>query len=156
MTSEEKHHTLKSLLPSAASWAKNVAASIIATATALITTYKWIESHATEDEVRGMIAAHDVDDASHPELIERVLEQAEQSKEASLRLERMAEAQRLDHDAVYWSYWVRVGEKAAELERDGRKVRATAAEARDRFEAYYRSGNTLEAAFRRALRTPVP
>lgn len=156
MADEEKPRTLRSIIPSAASWAKNVASSIIATAAALITTYKWIESHTTEDEVQAMIAAHDVDESSHPHLIELVIKRAEAAKDQGDLVQRMTEQQRRDHDALYWSYWVRVGEKAGELERDGRKVKDTAADARDRFEAYYRSGNTLEESFRRALRTPLP
>lgn len=149
----------KSFRPSPAQirdWAKWLVTSAIATVAAMVTTLKWIDKHTTDDELEQRMQLHDRDPDSHHTLLDRVILQSEQTKEMAARLARAEEAAREDRQAVYWAYWVHVGEKAAELTPDGRRRADAASDARDRFEAYYRQGMSPQEAFRRALRTPVP
>lgn len=152
----EKPRSLRPSPEAVRDWGKWLITSTISVVAALITTLKWVDKHATDDEVRDAVADHDRDAAAHHDLADRVIKQAEASREMAERLARAEEAARHDHEAVYWAWWVMVGDKAAELERDGRKRQLAAVEARDRYDAYFRQGMSPQEAFRRALRTPLP
>ncbi len=150
---------MKSLRPSPETvrdWSKWLVTSAISIAAALITTYKWVDKHATEEEVVAMIRQHDADQVAHKALLDSLANQAALAFEHGKQLAQAQEQAKRDREALFWAYWVLVGDKASELEQDPRKRRRTAEETRDRFEAYYRQGFALADAFRRALKTPVP
>ena len=66
--------------------------------------------------------------------------------------------QRLDaaEKQLYELYWLQVGIRASELERDRRKRAQAADRARERFRQYVRDGEGLKDAYRHALETRPP
>lgn len=124
-------------------WAATTLASI---GMAVIATYKWVDGHATEAEVEARLAP----------LVQQLDEERKALEVVAAELARVSADLTDAERAVYWSYWWRAGEKAAELERDPDKRSRAVRRAHDAFDADYNRGVPAEEAYRRTLARGVP
>lgn len=125
---------------------KWAASTLIAIGSTLIAMYRWVDSHATEAEVQERLEP----------ILNRLADEESERRTLAAELEKARQDAERTRQAVWWFYWYRVGEKAAELERDPDRRSRVAGRARDRFEGYYQSGLPAEEAFRRALDRGLP
>lgn len=158
MAESEKPPRIKSLIPAlmvVREWTKFAVTSVIAAGTALFAAQRWIDAYATDAELK----AHDDNPTAHQaitqDFADRIIKQAQRATELSEEVHRLEVQRQQDHQALYWSLWWRVGEKAAEVA-DPRKRQRAADDARDRFDAHLGRGMPLEEAYRRALGQGVP
>jgi len=127
--------------------------SIIASVlTSVVSAYGFVQQEL-DQKIAAAVQAHDEDRANVAHSALRVrLDEAETDVEKQKALLEAAQGRiRLLQAAQYEMYWFRVGEKAAELERDSRKRAQTRGAAQQRFESLVHDGETLEDAYRRAL-----
>lgn len=124
---------------------KWAATTLIAIGSTLIAMYRWVDEHATEAEVAAQIAP----------LLDRLADAEAERRAQAAALERTRQDLERTRQAVWWAYWARVGEKAAELERDPQKRSRAASRARERFESYS-AAMPIDEAYRRALDRGMP
>lgn len=107
---------------------------------------QFMETRATHDYVDKAILEHAHEATAHHDL------------EARQAAQRATETAQTARDEVYFLFWVKVGEKAAELVPSRQRVRRAKAadDARVRFERLVSRGAAPDEAFRRVLDTGVP